>query len=149
VTAFSNDEIRAVVSAGELSDKKAADWLVECLVERRNKIGRAYFPKVLPLDSFAVKASELLWDDVGGRLGYTPAAQVEIAWQRLDHTTGSRTALSGARTRAIPAGVSGYAVATLTSRTKPSQKIEVFVQSSSSVTRVVGVERYWSSPTRQ
>jgi hypothetical protein len=143
VTAFSNDEIRAVVSAGELSDKRAENWLVECLVERRNKIGRAYFAKLLPFDSFAIKASELVWDDVGARLGYTPAAQVEVAWERFDNMTGSRSPISEARTRGIPRAALGYLVATLKSRTRPSQRIEVFVQISSSGPRVVGVERFW------
>ena len=143
VTAFSNDEIRAIVSAGELSDKGAEDWLVECLVERRNKIGRAYFAKVLPFDGFAVKGSELVWDDIGAKLSYTPAADVDIAWERLDNTTGSRSIISGVRSREIPRGDSGYLVATLKSRTRPAQRIEVFIRISGAGTSVIGVERYW------
>jgi hypothetical protein len=143
VTAFTNDEIRAIVSAGELTDKKAEDWLVECLVERRNKIGRVYFAKVLPFDGFAVKGSELVWDDIGARLGYTPAAEVAVTWERLDNATGARSAIGGSSARQIPRADSGYVVATLKSRSKPAQKIEVCLRTSGAETRVVGVERYW------
>ena len=65
VTAFTDEEIRAIVSMGQLSDKKAEDWLVECLVQRRDKIGRAYFAKVLPLDKFAIANGEIVWEDLG------------------------------------------------------------------------------------
>jgi hypothetical protein len=143
VTAFSNEEIRAIVAAGELSDKRAEDWLVECLTERRNKIGRTYFRKLLPLDRFAVKGAELVWDDLGARLGYTDPAKVEIAWERLDNATGNRAPIAAARTAAIPRSDSGYAVAVLKSATKPAHRIEVFVRTAAGEPRVVGVDRFW------
>lgn len=36
---FTEDEIRALVETGQYTDPEAVDWLVKCLVERRNKIG--------------------------------------------------------------------------------------------------------------
>ena len=49
--AFTDEDIRAIVSTGQYSDPAAADWLARCLIERRNRIGRAYLGRVLPLDN--------------------------------------------------------------------------------------------------
>jgi hypothetical protein len=142
VTAFTDEEIRAVVSTGGLSDREAEKWVAECLIQRRNKIGKTYFAKVLPFDRFAIRNSELVWDDLGATLGYVPRSEVDIRWERFDNATGVRTAIPGAQTARVPEG-SGYAVATMISKQKPSQKIEVVVQLSGAQTRVVGLERFW------
>src|SRR6185436_16341487 len=55
IVAIRNEEIRAVVGSARYSDSAAAAWLSECLIERRDKIGRAIFKKVLPLDRFAIR----------------------------------------------------------------------------------------------
>jgi hypothetical protein len=143
VTAFTDDEIRAIVETGELSDKRAEAWLIECLIERRNKIGRVYFAKVLPLDKFEVRDGALRWDDVGGRLGYTAPANVAIEWSDFNNDTGARTPIGGPATAQIPARNSGYTVANLIDRTQPRHRIEVFLRHSAGGAQVVGVERFW------
>ena len=52
VMAFTDDEIRAIVRTGQYS-QPAEDWITATLIERRNRIGRTFFTKVLPLDHFA------------------------------------------------------------------------------------------------
>ena len=59
VAAFTDDEIRAIVATGELSDPRASDWIAECLIKRRDKIAAAWFPKVLPLNNFHVADGKL------------------------------------------------------------------------------------------
>ncbi len=54
VMAFRDDDIRAIVDAGQYSDAAAADYLLRTLIERRDKIGRHWFAKVNPLDNFMV-----------------------------------------------------------------------------------------------
>ncbi|MEO5923689.1 MAG: hypothetical protein ABIR70_07685 [Bryobacteraceae bacterium] len=142
VTAFTNDDIRAIVSTGELSDKKAEEWLIECLIQRRDKIGRVYFGKLLPLDRFEVKAGSVGWDEVGKRLGYTPAADVTLSWSDFDNSTSTRTPRTGS-TAQVPNRPSGYSVLTLTSKTTPLHRIEVFLRHSTSGAQVVGVDRFW------
>src|SRR5690349_23498676 len=39
---------------GGLTDSEAEEYLIQTLIERRNKIGRYYFGQVLSLDSFAL-----------------------------------------------------------------------------------------------
>ena len=143
VTAFTDAEIRAIVETGRLSDKEAEAWLIRCLIERRDKIGRVYFAKLLPLDRFDVRNGTLTWDDVGARLRYTPPADVTLAWESFDNATGSRSRIANANTAAVPAQTSGYSLATLTSTTQPSHRIEVFLRHTSAGPQVIGVERSW------
>jgi hypothetical protein len=42
VAAFTDDEIRAIVEAGQYTDPQAVDWIVQTLIARRNKIVRTY-----------------------------------------------------------------------------------------------------------
>ena len=59
VMTFTDDDIRALVQAGEYSDPRAAEWLSECLIRRRDKIGRAFFSDVLPLEEFKIEDGRL------------------------------------------------------------------------------------------
>ena len=64
VAAFTDDEIRALVKTGEYTDPRAADWIAECLIKRRDKIADAWFAKILPLDKFRVDDGQLGFDDL-------------------------------------------------------------------------------------
>jgi hypothetical protein len=142
VTAFTDEDIRTIVSTGELTDKAAERWLIQCLIERRDKIGRAYFAKLLPLDKFAVRDGSLIWDDVGSRLGYTPQADVAVTWAEFDNATGAPRPLPDATIR-VPARTTGFTVATFTSKTKPAHRVQVFLRHSAAGAQVVGLERSW------
>lgn len=143
VTAFSDADIRAIVETGELTNPDAEAWLIECLIERRDKIGNVYFRKLLPLDRFAMEAGELTWDDVGARLGYTETADVSINWADFDNASGQRTAIAGAASASVPQRNSGYTVAELTSTANPLHRVEVFLRHSAGGAEVVGVQRFW------
>ena len=45
VAAFTDEEIRALVETGEYSDPRAAEWIANCLIKRRDKIAAAWFSK--------------------------------------------------------------------------------------------------------
>ena len=141
VTAFTDEDIRAIVSSGQLTDKKAEDWLVECLVQRRDKIGRAYFAKVLPLDKFAISNNELVWEDLGANLKYSPPAELNLQWYSFDNASGAKAPIAGATSKQIPALSSGYSCLTLEGKQKASHAIDVFLRHDAGGARVVGVDR--------
>ena len=123
---FSDDDIRAIVSTGLLSDPKAAEYLVQALIKRRDKIGKAYFSKVLPFDRFRLDADgALVWDDLSNSVKDT-----RIAWFAFDNATGARTPASGP---------SPWAVAEITAASLPKQSVHVFVRSGT----IVGLDRTW------
>jgi hypothetical protein len=70
VAAFSDDELRAAIVAGRYRPG-AAERLFQLLAQRRDKIARAYFADVTPLDHFRLDGERLCFDDlwVEARLG--------------------------------------------------------------------------------
>ena len=64
VMAFTDDDIAALVSAGEYGDAETDEWIVRCLIERRDRIGRTYFTKIPALDNFRIDDGRLQFDDL-------------------------------------------------------------------------------------
>src|SRR4029079_10466170 len=70
VMSFSDDDIRAVVRTAHYSDPAAERWVADSLIERRNRIARTYFERVLPLDDITVRDGALTFTDLAVRSGY-------------------------------------------------------------------------------
>jgi hypothetical protein len=112
VMAFTDADIRTIVETGEYSDKRAEDWVVRCLIERRNKIGRAYFSHVLPLDRFAIRDGNLEFEDLATR-HFGTEESYSVEWFTFDNKTGEVEPISGATTFAVPTSESAYLVANI------------------------------------
>jgi hypothetical protein len=69
VMSFSDEDIRAIVETGQLSNPEAEEYLTEVLIKRRDKIGHYWFIRINPIDKFKVTKSngELLlsFSDLG------------------------------------------------------------------------------------
>jgi hypothetical protein len=118
VTAFTDEELKALIEIGQYQNPKSADWVLQCLIERRDKIGKAYFAKLLPFDRFRMENGQLRWDDLGAQLKYQPAAEADLAWS--DFAPGIRRAK-------------------LTGKKNPKQTIDVYVRGD----QVIGIDRSW------
>jgi hypothetical protein len=90
VMAFSNDLIRAVVKVGKLSDPNAEAYLAQTLIKRRDKIGRAYLPKINPVVDPALDASgTLTFGNAAVQHGVATAPKGYTAtWYAFDNATG-------------------------------------------------------------
>jgi len=146
VAAFTDDEIRAIVKTGEFSDQRAADWITECLIQRRDKIAAAWFGKVVPLDNFRVSDGKLAFDDLsryaaGVQLGY------EITWASFDNNRGVATKIAGAAGRKLPAVGDSieYLAATIADAddadTNCPNPVTVYLRRSAKAVEVVGIDR--------
>ena len=135
---FTDEEIRAIVRTGELSDPAAEEYLVRCLIERRDKIGRAYFRKVLPIDRFEVRGGELVFEDLAAKHGLPSPAPYQMVWREFDNETGQAgpTLATGPR---VPSGAGPYFMAEIGSASRPGQKVFVWLRGA----QVVGIERTW------
>ena len=81
VTAFTDDDIRALVRTGYFPTPGAEDHLIRTLIARRDTIGRYWFDvtRINPLDEMTVQAlpdgrQELGFRDLGVERGYADAA---------------------------------------------------------------------------
>ncbi|MEJ2721345.1 MAG: hypothetical protein P8181_09425 [bacterium] len=88
VTSFSDEQIRAAVEMGQLTDKDAEAYLVKTIIERRDKVGRYWFARVNPLDYFAITGStggrRLEFEDLELTHGWADPGATTY-WCRLAH----------------------------------------------------------------
>lgn len=80
VMRFDKGLIEAAVEAGQLTDPAARKYLVDALLVRREKIGRAYIEGVTPLDEIVVSTNGICGVDLGVLYGLAHGGNVE----RLD-----------------------------------------------------------------
>ena len=83
VTAFSDDDVAAIVRTGRLSSPEAEAELTRLLVERRDMIGRYWFGLVNPLDRFHVEAGTLRFEDLAVTRGLANPARTRYRYRRL------------------------------------------------------------------
>ena len=136
-----DDDLRAIVKAAEYSDARAADWVTRCLIERRDKIGRAAFGRVLPLDRFKLQEGRLEWTDVAAAYGLAPALEIGIRWSTFDNERETGEAIPGENSPRLPRmQEDGYWLAVLDSPARPGQTVRVYVRKRGDQAQVVGVE---------
>ena len=69
---FSDEDIRAMVKAGQYSDPEASSYIAKTLIERRDMIGKYWFSKACPLDQFIVAGGKLSFKDLAVEHGFAP-----------------------------------------------------------------------------
>jgi len=85
VMSFTDEDIRTIVDQGGYSDVRASEWIAQSLIERRDKIGRAFFAKVLPLDNFRIEDGKVAFDDLMETYGFAGPRQLSAAWYSFDN----------------------------------------------------------------
>ncbi|MDX1585552.1 MAG: hypothetical protein R3222_02365 [Balneolaceae bacterium] len=69
VMSFSDEDIRAIVKTGRITNDEAESFLRQILINRRDKIGEYWFSRINPLDKFAAEISggdlKLHFSDLG------------------------------------------------------------------------------------
>lgn len=146
VMAFRDDEIGAIVKTGEYSDPRAADWITKCLIERRDKIGRTYFAKVLPLDEFRLEDGRLQFTDLAEKHGFHPRREYTTKWSVFDNEREQHTALPGGSGQQAPEEIlrarGGYFAATI-SAGDSKKTVIVYFRKRDGAIQVAGVDRTW------
>jgi len=143
VMAFSGEDIRAIVEVAEYSDQRAADYVARTLIERRDKIGRAHFARVLPLDRFEIRDGKLTFEDLEMTHGFIAAREHKVRWSRFDNESKATSPIDGAVTFGIPGFSDGGYVAAEISAERPGQTVTVYVRKRGGNAEVAGIERSW------
>jgi hypothetical protein len=146
VASFTNEQIRAIVRTGQYSDPRAEQYIVDCLIARRDKITRTFFAKVLPLDHFAIQNGVLTFQDLAQTFDLHARRDYSFQWYSFDNTTGQKQPLPDA-TPALPRRLlegpgEAYAAAEIRTAGAP-QSVLVYVRKRGETAGVVGVEHTW------
>jgi hypothetical protein len=149
VMAFTDDEIKVIVETGEFTDPSVVIYLTRTLAARRDKIGQAYFKKVLALDEFRLEGGQLRWEDLLVRHGFGTARQFQISWHRYDNATGQSTALANETSPRMPGDIGGaapgnYFVAAINAVGESTRTVKVYIRKEAGgLTKIVGIDRTW------
>ena len=138
------------MQVAQYSDPAVDRWIADCLIERRNRIGRTYFAKVLPLDDIAVRGTELTFVDLAAQYKFAEPRRHRVDWSMYDNKAGKpSTLLSTTEGHQIPTEASGapagsYVLARITMEgTSPGTAVNVVLRRETSGLRVVGIDREW------
>jgi hypothetical protein len=104
VMAFDDDTIRAIVRAGQISDPAAEKYLADVLIQRRDKIGRAYLAETNPIVNPRLEANGALTFEnaaVAARVAQAPTAYRAI-WHAFDNAADRVTAIGETRSASTP-----------------------------------------------
>ena len=147
VMAFTDSQIRAIVKLGKYSNPDAEAWLGLCLIERRDRVGKRYFARVLPFDHFLVRDGRLEFDDLEVQYGFRSSREYKIQWSRFDNEAETHTVIEGATTRQLPpetdsAPPQSYYAATLQDK-DPAKTATVYIRKQANGWKVVGIDRTW------
>ena len=148
VMTFSDDDIRAITETGRFTDPRVAGIITAALIERRNRIGKHYFSKVLPLDRFRIHNRELQSDDLAGDYGFRPAVDQMFQWSRFDNMSLQQHSLPGSASNKIPdeadgAPVGAYFSVVIHQTNEGPKAVTVTIRKTQNGYDVVGVERAW------
>jgi hypothetical protein len=147
VMAFTDDDIRTIVATGQYTDPAAVDYLTKTLAERRDRTGRTYFAKVLPLDRFRLEDGRLIFDDLAVVHGFTGARPYSVRWLEVNNRSGVLTQLGLEGSFDLPeqlrtASPGAYYAARIW-RDDPETTVTVYFRTTGGGGDIVGVERGW------
>jgi hypothetical protein len=130
--AFSNEEIQKIVQTGQYDDHRTVDHLTRVLIQRRDKIIRAAFSMVLPLDNFIVHNGKLVFDDLAANYGLRKPLQLSAHWFACSSASDRAKPLAGDDLE-LPSGAENAAAqSVLAVRLRPaqhsSQSVDVFLR---------------------
>jgi len=157
VMAFSDEMIRAIVKTGGYSDPAAEKHLADVLIERRDKIGRAYLVAVNPLVDFALDdAGTLTFENaaVTCRVAEAPASGYSATWFSFDNDTGATSPIGTPQTAtatrlpapsALPEQVGGFVKVQVAAVDSPheawTKPVDVYFRRTQTGWKLVGLER--------
>ena len=83
---FSDEMVRAVVKTGQIADPQAEDYLVNTLLERRDKIIHYYLGQVSSLDEFSFAADGTIqFVNLAEKAGVAQQDRYEYQWHTFDN----------------------------------------------------------------
>ena len=147
ILAFTDDDLKVVVKAAQYTDRRAEEWVAQCLIERRDKVVRYFLDRVLPLENFRIEGGALRFDDLAVQHGFRSSQNYSIQWSEFRNLQKDHLALREANSfqvpeRALAAEAGAYYAAKL-SADAPGKTLTVYLRKEAGGFKAVGIERDW------
>ena len=127
------------------------------MIERRDKIGKTFFSKVLPLDRFVVAEGQLTFEDLAVKHRLAPArGEYVVRWSRFDNDldmkapndTEAKTSIVGETSIRLPSWLlesadGEYFAADIQGVVDPKKIIAVYLRKRPGSAEVAGIDRTW------
>jgi hypothetical protein len=148
IMAFTDDDIRAIVETAKFTDPRSTEYITRTLAERRNKIGKTYFSKLLPLDGFRVENEILLFDDLAVKYGFHAARTYTVQWATFDNNTQKHYPVTSDGSSHLPydttsAASGSYFSAMIEAIGDPLKPVTVYIHKEGTSYKVIGIDRSW------
>jgi len=152
VMRFSNEMIRAIVQTGQLIDKEAENYLVETLIQRKEKIVNYYLSQLNPLDEFLLtktSTNRVDFKNLGLEAGLSKEASYQYQWYSFDNIKMTQlsigdSALSSSASIEIPDSSSEYLMLRINtiSPNQPNWKknVDIYLKNDAEM-KIVGIDR--------
>lgn len=143
VRGFRDDEIRAIVETGRYSDSRAVEWIVQTLIQRRDKIARAFAARALPLDRFRLEGRRLQFENLD-HSGRKPT-EIDVQWLRFDNRSGRAVRVGSPGSFEVPEDCTTAetrCAARVTAR-GGSEAVTVYVAARDRQIDIVALDRDW------
>jgi len=143
---FTDDKIRAIVLTAEYSESEAEEYLVQTLIKRRDKIGKAYLYFRGGLDKFNIsQENQLSFEDLLVKYSIDNTHKKrKITWAEFNNNSGkivkTLTQLESSDLQLdIPVSKAEFLVAII--ETPELGIVEVFIRNTLGELKVVGIKR--------
>jgi hypothetical protein len=142
VAAFTDDQLGAIIRAGEYSDPNANEILLSVLRQRRDRIAQYWFRRVAPLDYFEVVDDRLKFEDLVLNGGYDAPGDTSYAITIQGGGKKETRRLAPGSPVQLPSGHSSLVVEIVrTSSTWPELKLKVRLERRAGKFEVTEVHR--------
>jgi hypothetical protein len=116
------------------------------LIARRDKIGKLFLNRVIPLDKFAVKNDELVFYDPAQERNLKANGQLQIAWSHFDNQSQKKAPIASVTGFRLPSEVlSGssvsYVAAEIWRGDDRRKAVTLYLRIEDGRAEVVGVDR--------
>jgi hypothetical protein len=152
LAAFTDEDIRTLVSAGQYSDPAAGAWIVRCLIERRDRVLSTYFARVLPVVDVEIRGGEIRFIDLAVEHGSSEPRRYRFQWSLFDNDAESHELIGVEREdprvpEPVAAAAEGTYVAARLSAEEAAKSTVAYFRKSAGGLELVGLEYHWPGKT--
>jgi len=146
VMAFRDEDVRAIVEEGQFTDPAVTEYITRTLIERRDKIVRAWLSAELPVDHLRIVDDQLVFDDLVANRSDTSKSFYRIHWFRWNNQTGQEEEAGSSASRRLPSNLSsiaeaGYIGCTLSDASRSELTATAYFRKTATGWLLVGLDR--------